>query len=111
MEDAMTKFTILAAAALALSGAAGAETPINIDAPRSALVQLGDLDLASAHGRSLLNRRVAIAIEDVCGSYANVTEPSESDRIDTCRLVARQSADRQLAARATTLKLAATRDR
>jgi UrcA family protein len=110
MEDAMTKFSIFVAA-LALSGGARAETPINVDAPRSAVVRIGDLDLASAYDRSVLNRRIASAIEEICGSYAGVTEPSETDRIDACRVVARQSADRQLAARLTTLQLAAADDR
>jgi UrcA family protein len=106
----MTKFAFFAAAVI-LTAAAQAETPINIDEPRSAVVQLGDLNLASPQGRSALNHRVASAIEEVCGSYSNVTEPSEIDRIDACRMAARQSADRQLAERSTNLKLATADDR
>ena len=102
----MFKF-VTTAALLALSAAVQAETPINVDAPRTALVQVGDLSLSTAHGRLLLNRRIAVAIEEVCGSYAGVNEPSETDRIDGCRIAARRSADRQLAMRTTTLKLAA----
>lgn len=98
----MNSFAILAAAA-----AFGAvQAPIDIDAPPSAVVQLGDLDLGSAHGKSVLKHRIASAIEEVCGSYANVTESSELDRIGMCRVAARQSADDQLAARPSTLRLA-----
>ena len=106
----MTNFAILAAA-LALSAAAQAETPINIEASRSAVVHVRDLNIDSVHGRSVLNRRIASAVEEVCGSYANVTEPSEVDGIDACRIVARKSADRQLAVRSTDLQLAASHDR
>lgn len=102
----MIKFaTFLAAIALAAS--AQAEAPINVDAPRTAVVRLNDLNLASFRGRSMLKVRIAGAIEEVCGSYANVTEASEADSIGACRAAARQSADRQLAALSTTLELAA----
>ena len=106
----MTKLAIFAAA-IAISTAARAEEPINIDALRSATVQVGYLDLASARGQAVLKVRIAGAIEEVCGSYANVTEPTEGDRIDGCRVDARRSADEQLAARASAIKLAAADDR
>jgi UrcA family protein len=100
----MTNFTIFAAA-LAASGAA-VQAPVNVDASRSAVVQIGDLDLASDHGKSVLKHRIASAIEEVCGSYANVTDWNELESIDACRASAKQSADQQLAARSDMLKLA-----
>jgi UrcA family protein len=111
MEDAMTKFALLAAAAATVSSAALAADSIAIDAPHTAVVRLGDLDLTSVRGRSLLERRIADAIEEVCGSYANVTEPSEMDNIGSCRIAAKQSAESQLAGRSSTLKLAAANHR
>ena len=53
-----------------------------------------------------MGRRIAGAIEQVCGSFANVREWSEEDRIIHCRADARQSADRQLAQRPTDQRLA-----
>jgi UrcA family protein len=72
----------------------------------TAKVIIGDLDLASDHGKSVLKHRIAGAIEEVCGSYANVTDWNELESIDACRRAARQSADQQLAARSDMLKLA-----
>ena len=102
----MLKFTI-AATLLTMTAAVRGETPMNNDGADTVRVQLGDLNLSTVRGRSLLKRRIAGAIEDVCGSYASVTNLIEVARTDECRIAARQSADRQLAMWLTAQKLAA----
>lgn len=105
----MLRFNLLLAAALVTVPAAafaqqGATT---VTAARDrAVVSYADLDMASAQGQRLLKRRLAGAIEEVCGSFANVTEYDEESRVKHCRGAAWESADRQLAARPNDPKLA-----
>ena len=71
--------------------------------PASAQVQAGravsyqGLDLGSRAGRAVLNRRIAAAVESVCGSYAGASS-DETHEIDQCRAAARSGIETQLAA-------------
>lgn len=86
--------TILFTAALF---AAISAMPASARAPESRAVSYDGLDLATAGGRAILNRRIAAALEDVCGSYAGA--PSyETFEIDRCRSAARIRIETQLAA-------------
>lgn len=58
---------LLASAAAAAATFALAPAHAEMNAPRSTLVQFGDLDLASADGKARLKRRIAFAAETVCG--------------------------------------------
>jgi UrcA family protein len=79
------KATVFAIGFAALLGA-----PAIAFQPRqdSAAIRYADLDLSTSKGVSALRRRVATALEAVCGSYAG-TESSagqvEADEISKCR--------------------------
>lgn len=105
----MPRFTFLFAAALTALPVAGfaQQSATTVTANRDrAVVSYADLDIASAQGQRILKRRLAGAIEDVCGSFANVTEWSVELQVKHCRRAAWASADRQLAVRPTDQKLA-----
>lgn len=105
----MRTSTIIASTFLLCVGAvATAQSPIVVsaDSPPTARVFIGDLNLAAPAGQRTLHRRLASAIETVCGSYAGRVDLSETMRIDDCRQVAQASANQQLAARKTDLRLA-----
>jgi UrcA family protein len=53
--------------ALTLMGAAITVVPTGDSEPRQAVVQYGDLNLASAAGRDVLDRRLNQAVQIVCG--------------------------------------------
>lgn len=97
----MHSFFMFAAALAVSAPAVGAEP-----AP-TALVLIGDLDLASARGQHVLARRIGAALEQVCGSYANAPDPVDQMRIEDCRTAALRDAQQQVAARRTTVDLAA----
>ncbi len=61
---------------------------------RSVTVRHADLDLNSDAGRARLNHRIAMATEQVCGSYANVAA-DEGIAIDRCRDSVRRDVARQ----------------
>src|SRR5262245_7997309 len=73
----------------------------------TAEIAVADLDLASARGQRVLARRIAGAVEQVCGSYSNAPETADQDRIRDCRAVAMSDAHRQIALRRPTHPLAA----
>jgi UrcA family protein len=56
-----------------------------------------DLDLGTRAGRAMLDRRIAVAVESVCGSYASAAS-TETREIDRCRAAARNGVETQLAA-------------
>ncbi|GEM_PF-3361847 len=87
----MTKFII------ALTAATLIATPA-LAGERSIVVRHADLDLSSDAGRNQLNRRIAAATEQVCGSYATVSA-DEAMQIDRCRKTVQQDVARQLGAR------------
>lgn len=95
---------IIIASLLAL---AAAPVDVVVESGPTASFTIADLDLNSATGKRLYNRRLAGAVEDVCGSYANAPEWSDKDRIAACRDRAVESANRQLASKATSIRLAA----
>ena len=72
----MTRSDILLAAALVslpTAGFAQSIQPISITVPVDRqIVTYADLDLASTAGKRMLDRRISGAIEQVCGSFANV---------------------------------------
>jgi len=84
----MTKF-ILAFTALSLVA-----TPA-LAGERSVTVSHADLDLKSAAGRAELGRRLAVATEQVCGSYAGASNVEVTD-IGRCRNEARRRVAAQL---------------
>lgn len=59
------------------------------------LVKIADLDLASAAGKSVLDRRIALAARDVCGSDQLYTIEAQGDYL-TCRANALRDAHAQL---------------
>jgi UrcA family protein len=74
--------------------------------PRHATVDIGQSDLASSAGRAALNRRIANAVEQVCGSYASI-ESYQWPEMDECWRSARIQVERRLAERASAPALAA----
>lgn len=88
----LIRFTAAFAAAIA-AVPAQAETPA-----RSQAVSTAGLDLGTAQGRARLQRRVAAAVEIVCGSYAG-SSSAEQDEIGNCRRAALAGVETQLAAR------------
>ena len=71
--------------------------PAMAQAPASRTVSYDGLDLATPAGRGALNRRIAAAVETVCGSYAGASS-YEAREIDGCRAAARTGIETQLAA-------------
>lgn len=53
--------------ALTLMSAAITVVPTGVNEPRQAIVQYGDLNLASANGRNALDQRLDRAVRMVCG--------------------------------------------
>ena len=100
--------TLLVVAAIMVGTAATAAPPIIVSAPAetSATIHFADIDLASSNGQRQFKRRLASAIEEVCGSYMNVVEPTEEQFVTSCRHDAAGQANRQLAMRLTTIRLA-----
>ncbi|MEP9358483.1 UrcA family protein [Sphingomonas sp. KR3-1] len=62
---------------------------------RTVIVRHADLDLNTDAGRNALNRRLAAATEQVCGSYSNVSA-DEQDTVKSCRAAAKRDIARQL---------------
>ena len=75
------------------------------DSAKSVKVRTADLDLSSNQGRAKLNRRIAAAVESVCGSYASASSYEERD-IARCRAKAGDQVTTQVAARSRTTRLA-----
>jgi UrcA family protein len=89
----MRKTMLFAAALLAAISA----MPAAAQAPASRAVGHAGLDLATPAGRAALDRRIASAVESVCGSYAGASS-DEAREIDRCRAAARTGIATQLAA-------------
>jgi UrcA family protein len=80
------------ALALAVAGALGAAAaPATADEVRSQVVQVGDLDLASLRGKAQLERRIELAVHQVC-DLPNGREVRQRTRVEACRGDARQRA-------------------
>jgi UrcA family protein len=102
------RLVTVALAAVATLAAVQPATAQTADQYVSRTVSLAGLDLSSDSGRRIADRRIAKAVEAVCGSYATV-ETAGLPAVTACRRVARASADRQLALRTTGVVLAAAR--
>lgn len=89
----MRKTILFTAALLATISA----LPASAQAPASRAVNYAGLDLATPAGRAALDRRIATAVEAVCGSYAGASS-YEAREIDRCRAGARTGIETQLAA-------------
>jgi UrcA family protein len=88
----MTRSTLAAALAASLAAApAAAYAP-----PERQAVSYADLDLSRPADVARLHRRLADALENVCGSYATAESWAEHE-IARCRAEARTRADAQLA--------------
>ena len=77
----MTKLLILAALAVTLGQPAFAQTA---PAPRTAVVQHSDLDLRTDSGAKALDRRLARAVADVCGTASDFDLVGKND-VRECR--------------------------
>ena len=88
--------SILAAAALAagLVNISLAAAPAFARVPDGILVSYGDLNLASAVGRNILDRRIAKAAEQLCGTFSplelTLNAAAEACRAETIALTEEQ---------------------
>ena len=107
----MRTSTIIAATfLLSVATIATAQSPIVVNADSdvpTTRVFIGDLNLAAPAGQRTLHYRLASAIEDVCGGYAGKTDLGETMQIQQCRDAAQAQANQQLAARSSSIRLAA----
>lgn len=85
---------LIAAAAFAASAtvATAAQAPAN-----EVVITVTATDRADAAGQRVLMRKVAMATEQVCGSFATV-EYAQWDGVERCRAEAMKSVDQELAA-------------
>lgn len=87
--------TLLAfAAASAAFGAAPAPARDSAPVPQSEVVRYADLNLATEAGRSALDRRISLAVREVCGSASDVDVHGKNlvrrCRMETSRAVSAQ---------------------
>lgn len=87
---------MLIAGAMGLAGPA--RETVNVEAPRQASFRIGDLDMSRPADVRRYHRRLDLAVEQVCGSYANVVELTDQEDVARCRIAANNSAATQLAA-------------
>ena len=85
----LARFIITALLAAAIAAPAQAD-----DSQNSATVIV---DRSARASHALLKHRIAVAVEEVCGSYATI-ETYQVPELDACRKEAWASAHRQLAA-------------
>jgi len=89
-------------AALLIGSTLLATTPVQAEAltapngDKMRIVRHADLDLATPGGRAKLDHRVALALESVCGSYAN-RSVEEQNKVARCRREASAKLAPQLA--------------
>ena len=58
-------------------------------APATSIVRTADLDLASKSGQRALDRRISIAVAEVCGT-ASVADLAGQNEVRRCRVATRQ---------------------
>ena len=88
-----THIAVAAAALLGLAAAAQAQTADSV----SVSVSYADLDLAKSSGRGMLERRIGLAIDDVCPTRPLPSELAKMKRFRACRSEAWSGARQQLA--------------
>lgn len=91
----MTKIALFA---LALISSSAFITPTVAQAPQVRIVATADLDLATAAGRKALNRRIARAAIDLCGTASDADLAGGNDT-RACRDAAIAAARAQVAQR------------
>lgn len=90
---ALATATLAASAGTAFAG----EVPdARADMPHAA-VKIADLDLHSAQGREVAERRLRKAARDICGLRADKTTLTEAQQRQTCFVAAVQQGEGQLA--------------
>jgi UrcA family protein len=92
-----TFLTLVAAPALFATGVAHADASFDLAAwgqARSVTVRYADLNLATPGGAQLLERRIAVAIDQVC-ALPNAEQLSQRERIAECKARAHSQADEQ----------------
>lgn len=77
--------------------ATGVAAPVQAQNQPSQATAYVTVDKAARASHALLKHRLAVAVEEVCGSYAAI-EPYQVPELDACRRQAWASANRQLAA-------------
>jgi UrcA family protein len=92
--------------AAATTTANAAPIVVSADSMPTARIMIGDLNLTSSKGQRTYKRRLAAALETVCGSYENAVEMSDENRITDCRHDATAQAHGQLAEHQTEIRLA-----
>jgi UrcA family protein len=92
--------------AAATTNANAAPIVVSADSVPTARIAVGDLNLASSAGQRVYLRRLGLALESVCGSYANAVEMTDENRITDCRHAATTQVQRQLAEHQTEIRLA-----
>jgi UrcA family protein len=85
------------ALAIALIALAASAAFADTGTPRSITINYADLDLKTMKGKRSLDRRIARAMENLCGARAFADNMFDIERIDKCRAVARTSVEPQLA--------------
>ena len=75
---------LMIGSALIAAAPAGASISTAPNSEVMRAVRYADLDLSTSRGRAKLDRRVARALESVCGSYANLSV-EEQDEVTRCR--------------------------
>ena len=92
---------------------AATATPALAEAPAIATstVQTADLDLSSVQGQRALDRRLAEAVKEVCGTASDVDVAGKNDvrqcRVDTLASLSEERNQRIAAASAQPIKVAA----
>jgi UrcA family protein len=84
---------ILSAAFVALALLTG--TPVSAQ-DSAVTIRITDLDMGNPPDAAKLRRRIALAMEQVCGSYATV-ERADEGIVTSCRRAARADLEHQLA--------------
>lgn len=82
---------------LAMVGAIFVFTPVAaqpLDQPQSAHVGYADLDLGSPRGIAELDRRIAAAVQDYCGTASDINVKGKND-VRRCRMEAHRFAAQQ----------------
>jgi UrcA family protein len=103
------KILLSIAAAAAALGAAPALARDSAPTPRSQIVRYSDLNLSSVAGRQTLDRRIAVAVRQVCGQ-ASDADIRGKNAVHRCRAdTAKSVAARREAALASATSGASTR--